>query len=70
MVTQTDINEFQALYEARFGIRLEPFEARAKLELLVRQMELVYRPVTRRQLESINVNEKHREQSKSQPAAN
>ena len=57
MVTPSDIKEFRTLYQKKFGIELGTFEARTKLELLVRQMELVYQPITKQQLQSINVNE-------------
>ena len=56
MVTSSDIKEFRTLYQKQFGIELGTFEARTKLELLVRQMELVYQPITKQQLRSINVN--------------
>lgn len=58
MVTPADVREFQALYTKTFGIDLETFDARTKLELLVCQMELVYQPITKKQLQSINENEK------------
>ncbi len=57
MVTPADVREFQVLYTKTFGIDLKTFDARDKLELLVRQMELVYQPITKKQLQSINVNE-------------
>ena len=70
MVTPTDVRKFQAVYTKTFGVDLKPFEAKAKLELLVRQMELVYPPLTEDELQSINVNEKTNEQSKPKPATN
>ena len=57
MVTPADVREFQVLYTKTFGVDLKPFEARTKLELLVRQLELVYQPITKKQLQSINENE-------------
>lgn len=69
MVTTADVREFQALYTKTFGVDLKSFDARTKLELLVRQMELVYQPITKKQLQSINVNENSNEQSKSKPTA-
>jgi methylphosphotriester-DNA--protein-cysteine methyltransferase len=70
MVTSADIREFQRAYKKRFGIELDSFNARTKLELLVRQLELVYQPITKKQLQSINVNEKTNEQSKQQSTNN
>lgn len=70
MVTPADVREFQALYTKTFGVDLKPFEARDKLELLVRLTELVYQPITKKQLQSINENEKTNEQSKQQPTNN
>lgn len=70
MVTPADVREFQSIYTKRFGVDLSTFDARTKLELLVRQMELVYQPITKNQLQSINENEKSNEQSKPKPATN
>ena len=52
-VRDGDVAEFQALYEAKFGIKLDYIEARAKLTLLVRQIEIVYQPVTQAQVDAI-----------------
>lgn len=70
MVTPTDVNKFQQAYSRRFGIELEGFEARAKLELLVRHMEIIYQPITTEQLKAVNVNENSYEQGKPEPKAN
>lgn len=70
MVTSADVREFQSIYTIRFGIDLSSNDARTKLELLVRQMELVYQQITKKQLRSINENEKTNEQSKQQPTVN
>ncbi len=70
MVTSADVREFQFLYTNRFGIDLSSNDARTKLELVVRQMELVYQPITKSQLQSINENENTNEQSKQQPTIN
>ena len=50
MLTDTDIEKMQMLYKKHFGIELDKDEARMKLSLLVRQMELVYVPITAEQL--------------------
>lgn len=50
-ITKKDIAEFQALYMEKFGITLDNQEAYKKLTLLVRQMEIVYQPITKQQYE-------------------
>lgn len=49
-ITKNDTVEFATLYQAQFGIRLTKEQARSKLELLVAQIEIVYRPITLDQL--------------------
>ena len=46
-MTETDVTIFQELYLSHFGLKLERSEARSKLSLLVRQMQIVYRPIKR-----------------------
>lgn len=50
-LTNRDIAKFKKLYKEKFDIDLDDHEARHKLSLLVRQMELVYQPITKQQLE-------------------
>jgi hypothetical protein len=45
MITDADVAEFQGLYEKQFGRPIDRKDAFKKLTLLVRQMELVYRPI-------------------------
>lgn len=52
MLTDTDIKKMQGLYIKHFGIELDKDEARLKLSMLVRQMELVYVPITAEQLKA------------------
>lgn len=52
-ILDTDIVKFKKLYKEKFNIELDDHEARHKLSLLVRQMELVYRPITVEQLEDL-----------------
>jgi hypothetical protein len=52
MLTDADIEKMQVLYKTHFGIELDKDEARTKLSLLVRQMELVYVPITAQQLKA------------------
>ncbi len=49
-ITRKDTVEFAALYQERFNVSLSKEQARSKLELLVRQVELVYQPITIEQL--------------------
>lgn len=52
-MTDADIAKFKKLYKEKFDIDLDDHEARHKLSLLVRQMELVYQPITVQQLENL-----------------
>ena len=53
-ITDKDITEFQALYKARFGKDIDSTEARDKLSKLVRQMEIVYQPITKKRFKEYN----------------
>jgi hypothetical protein len=50
-ILNTDIAKFKKLYKEKFNIELDDHDARHKLSLLVRQMEIVYQPITKQQLE-------------------
>lgn len=52
-ITATDIKKFKELYVKQFEIVLDDRMARVKLLLLVRQMEIVYKPLTKEQWELI-----------------
>jgi hypothetical protein len=52
-ITDKDITEFQTLYKARFGKDIDRTEARDKLSKLVRQMEIVYQPITKKQVKDL-----------------
>jgi|GEM_PF-1412043 len=52
-ILDTDIAKFKKLYKEKFDIELDNHEARHKLSLLVRQMEIVYQPITVQQLENL-----------------
>jgi hypothetical protein len=45
----SDTKKFKELYVKHFNIELDDIEARTKLSLLVRQMEIVYQPITEQQ---------------------
>ena len=53
MLTDADIRKMQVLYSKHFGIQLDKDEARNKLDLLVRQVQLTYRPITNIQLKEL-----------------
>ena len=59
-LTRTDIKKFQALYVKYFQIALSDENAIERLSALVRQMEIVYQPITLKQFDDLltkNVNE-------------
>ena len=45
-LTDEDIEEFQDIYERKFGKCIEKAEAHAKAISLIRLMQIVYRPLT------------------------
>lgn len=54
---EADITEFQRLYQVKFGIELDHQSAHEKLAMLVRQVQLAYRPITAEQLKVIGESE-------------
>lgn len=50
---ESKIRQFQDLYKKRFGIELSKEEALEKGLILIRQMELIYRPITKEQLRQL-----------------
>ena len=50
-LVSSDIKQFQSLYKKHFGVVLNAKQAERKLALLVRQLEIAYRPVTKKQAE-------------------
>jgi hypothetical protein len=52
--TTSDIQTFKKLYKQHFNMRLSDKLAKLKLAMLVRQMELVYQPVTLEQFSKLN----------------
>lgn len=57
VLTDADIQKFQALYRSEFGMEISAEEAYEKGIKLVRLMSAVYRPMTKEQFEKI---QKHR----------
>ena len=54
-LTRKDVADFKKLFIKYFKIDLDDNKARHKLSLLVRQMEIVYQPITKQQLEDLLV---------------
>ena len=54
LLLDADINKFQELYKARFGVDISKDEALAKGTQLLRLMELVYKPMTEEEHELIH----------------
>lgn len=52
-LSEEHIASFVTLYERHFGIKLDEAKSRAKASELFHLMELVYRPITHRDLRSI-----------------
>jgi hypothetical protein len=52
-ITASDIRKFQALARVRYKLDIDDDTARQKLSLLVRQMELIYQPITTNQLKKL-----------------
>ena len=63
-LTVADIKEFKRLYKRHFGVSLSNKEAQYKLRMLVKQLELVYQPITERQLFKFLEDKRKEEQSR------
>lgn len=66
MLTDEDVNEFQVLYSKRFGVEIDHDTAHYKLAMLVRQIELVFKPIRKGQAASVkneNGEDNEREQN-------
>lgn len=57
-LTISDIEKFKKLYKEKFDIDLDDHEARHQLSLLVRQMEIVYQPISKQQLDDFEAERK------------
>lgn len=55
-ITDSDVKEYQSIYKEKFGKEIDSTEARAQLSKLVRQMEIVYQPITKEQFDKYNKN--------------
>lgn len=66
MITDTDVAEFQSLYQQQFGRPIEKQEAFRQLTILVRQMEIVYQPIKAvRHKKYVNEDEDNNESERS-----
>lgn len=65
MLSEADIHEFQALFTAKFGVKLDYDTAYQKLSLLVLQMKTLYVPITQSQL--TNYEHENAKRAKSTP---
>jgi hypothetical protein len=45
-ISDDDVAEFRSIYKKRFGKLLNEEKARKKLALVVRQLEMIYQPIT------------------------
>jgi len=53
-LTDTDIAKFQRIFRKLYGIELDRDNAYRLLARMVRQVELVYQPITQEQLDRYN----------------
>lgn len=53
-IKPSDVADMQRLYKEKFGMEIDYQTAYSELTRLVRQMELVYRPITKEQAEAVN----------------
>ena len=58
MLTEADIKKMQRLYKSKHGVSLSRDDAYSKLALLVRQVELIYQPITQKQLDELTDKDK------------
>jgi hypothetical protein len=56
-ITDKDVSDYQKLYKSKFGKVIDKQAAWTKLSKLVRQMEIVYQPITQNQLEELATRE-------------
>lgn len=54
---ESDIKKFRSIYKTKFGIDLDYRTARSQLSKLVRQLEIVYQPLRKEQIEKFIENE-------------
>ncbi|OGL35884.1 hypothetical protein A3F38_01190 [Candidatus Saccharibacteria bacterium RIFCSPHIGHO2_12_FULL_48_21] len=52
-ISERDISDYKKLYRAKFGKDLDNQVAREQLSKLVRMMEIVYQPITKKQMKEL-----------------
>jgi len=52
-LSELKIKQFQELYKDRFNVELSKQEALEKSEKLIRLLELIYKPITKKQLHQL-----------------
>jgi hypothetical protein len=57
MIKNSDILKFQKLYLKYFGKQIDKESSRAKLSVLLSQIEAIYQPITDQQLSNVDGNE-------------
>ena len=57
ILTDFDVAKYRDLYKKRFGTDLDKNTAKQELTKLVHQMELIYRPITQEEADSVATNE-------------
>jgi hypothetical protein len=62
-ISDKDVQEFKDLYKKHFDIDLSDIDARQKCSLLVRQMQIIYRPITKEQVEALEAKDKLNDQN-------
>jgi len=65
MLTDNDVKKFQRLFSKQFGVNLSHDDAYRKLTMLVRQMELIFKPISQKRYEQyVNKDENYDELQK------
>lgn len=54
-ISRADIKKFQELYMKHHNLKLSNNLAHVKLSMLVRQMEIVYQPITDKQMNELEI---------------
>lgn len=57
-ISEDKIAKFQKIYEERFGKEITEEKAYQKLEIIVRSMQLIYKPMTKGDLEKVKLRQK------------
>jgi hypothetical protein len=69
MLDEADIKRFQKLYRIRFGKPIGRNDAHRQLALLVKQMEIVYQPISAMQVTKYVNEDVNNEQAEPKPSS-